>query len=123
MPSTKSRADESEPITVESDWFTLRNAVLQVRPFTKPHMPLAVASMQSPAGPALAGKYGAGLLSIGVKPDEVKHQTAYLRMPESNQWWYWHGNEIEANAYYLKLLSLTGAKDEKASRLVKYLLK
>jgi len=57
---------ESEPITVESDWFTLRNAVLQVRPYTQPYMPLAVASMQSPSGPALAGKYGAGLLSIGV---------------------------------------------------------
>ncbi|MBV9577050.1 MAG: LLM class flavin-dependent oxidoreductase [Chloroflexi bacterium] len=57
---------ETEPITVESDWFTLRDAVLQVRPYTRPHMPLAVASMQSPAGPALAGKYGAGLLSIGV---------------------------------------------------------
>jgi limonene 1,2-monooxygenase len=57
---------ETEPITIESDWFSLRNAVLQVRPFTKPHMPLAVASMQSPAGPALAGKFGAGLLSIGV---------------------------------------------------------
>ena len=57
---------ETEPITVESDWFTLRNAVLQVRPYSRPHMPLAVASMQSPAGPALAGKYGAGLLSIGV---------------------------------------------------------
>src|SRR5204862_4499598 len=57
---------EREPITVESDWFTLRDAVLQVRPFTQPHMPLAVASMQSPAGPALAGKFGAGLLSIGV---------------------------------------------------------
>ena len=55
-----------------------------------------------------------------VSDDE--NQTAYLRMPESNQWWNWHGNEIEANAYYLKLLSLTGAKDEKASRLVKYLL-
>jgi limonene 1,2-monooxygenase len=57
---------ETEPITIESDWFTLRNAVLQVRPFTQPHMPLAVASMQSPAGPALAGRFGAGLLSIGV---------------------------------------------------------
>jgi len=57
---------EREPITVESDWFTLRDAVLQVRPFTQPHMPLAVASMQSPAGPALAGRFGAGLLSIGV---------------------------------------------------------
>jgi limonene 1,2-monooxygenase len=57
---------ETEPITVESDWFTLRNAVLHVRPYSKPYMPLAVASMQSPAGPALAGKYGAGLLSVGV---------------------------------------------------------
>src|SRR5918912_2878574 len=57
---------ETEPITVESDWFTLRDAVLQVRPYTRPHMPLAVASMQSPAGPAVAGKFGAGLLSIGV---------------------------------------------------------
>src|SRR5262249_47680389 len=34
----------------------------------------------------------------------------------------WHGSDIEANAYYLKLLSLTNAKDERASRLVKYLL-
>jgi limonene 1,2-monooxygenase len=57
---------ETTPITVESDWFTLRNAVLQLRPYTRPYMPLAVASMQSPAGPALAGKFGAGLLSIGV---------------------------------------------------------
>jgi limonene 1,2-monooxygenase len=57
---------ETKPLTVESDWFTLRDAVLQVRPYTQPHMPLAVASMQSPAGPAVAGKFGAGLLSIGV---------------------------------------------------------
>src|SRR5437868_12676861 len=40
---------ETEPITVESDWFSLRNAVLQVRPYSQPHMPLAVASIQSPA--------------------------------------------------------------------------
>jgi limonene 1,2-monooxygenase len=57
---------ETEPISVESDWFSLRDAVLQVRPYTRPYMPLAVASMQSPAGPSLAGKYGAGLLSVGV---------------------------------------------------------
>jgi limonene 1,2-monooxygenase len=57
---------ETQPLTVESDWFTLRDAILQLRPFTQPHMPLAVASMQSPAGPTLAGKFGAGLLSIGV---------------------------------------------------------
>ncbi len=57
---------QTEPLTVETDWFTLRNAVLQLRPFTRPYMPIAIASMQSPAGPALAGKHGAGVLSIGV---------------------------------------------------------
>ena len=25
--------------------------------------------------------------------------------PKDNYWWYWYGSEIEANAYYLKLLS------------------
>ena len=25
--------------------------------------------------------------------------------PTSNYWWYWYGSEIEANAYYLKLLA------------------
>src|SRR5438445_9217953 len=52
-----------------------------------------------------------------VQDDE--NQTAYLCMPESNVWWYWHGNEIEANAYYLKLLTKTNARDDRASRLVK----
>src|SRR6266581_952254 len=55
-----------------------------------------------------------------VQDDE--NQTAYLRLPANNPWWYWHGDETEANAYYLKLLARTSPKDEKASRLVKYLL-
>ncbi|MBI3411109.1 MAG: alpha-2-macroglobulin [Planctomycetes bacterium] len=55
-----------------------------------------------------------------VSDDE--NQTAYLRMPEGNVWWYWYGSDIEANAYYLKLLSATNAKDERAPRLVKYIL-
>jgi uncharacterized protein YfaS (alpha-2-macroglobulin family) len=55
-----------------------------------------------------------------VSDDE--NQTAYLRLPETNYWWHWYGSDIEANAYYLKLLAATNARDEKASRLVKYLL-
>ncbi|MEO2141859.1 MAG: LLM class flavin-dependent oxidoreductase, partial [bacterium] len=55
---------ETEPITVKSDWFELREAMLQLRPYTKPHMPISVASVQSPAGVALAGKYGASILTI-----------------------------------------------------------
>ena len=38
-----------------------------------------------------------------VQDDE--NQTAYLKLPDDNYWWYWYGSEIEANAYYLKLLA------------------
>jgi uncharacterized protein YfaS (alpha-2-macroglobulin family) len=54
--------------------------------------------------------------------EDEENQTAYLRMPVNNPWWYWYGDEVEANAYYLKLLARTSPRDEKASRLVKYLL-
>ena len=60
---------ETEPITYKSDWFELQEAMLQLRPYQKPYMPIAVASVQSPAGVALAGKYGASVLTITVPRD------------------------------------------------------
>ncbi len=53
---------------------------------------------------------------------DEENQTAYLKLPENNYWWYWYGSEIEAQSYYLKLLSRTDPQGEVASRLVKYLL-
>jgi limonene 1,2-monooxygenase len=50
---------------METDWFKLRDARLQLRSFTKPHVEIAVASQVSPAGARAAGKYGVSLLSIG----------------------------------------------------------
>jgi len=55
---------EDEPITYESDWFTLREAQLQLKPYQRPTMPIAVASTLSPAGMTAAGKHGAGVLSV-----------------------------------------------------------
>ena len=54
-----------EVVSMETDWFVLRDARLQLRGFTKPHVPIAVASQVSPAGARAAGKYGLDLLSIG----------------------------------------------------------
>ena len=48
----------------ESEWFTLNEAKLQLLPLQK-DMEFAVASMVSPSGMTLAGKHGAGVLSIG----------------------------------------------------------
>jgi limonene 1,2-monooxygenase len=53
-----------EPVTRETDWFTLRDAKLQLRPYTQPHFEVAVAAMVSPSGPQLAARFGASLLSI-----------------------------------------------------------
>jgi len=55
-----------------------------------------------------------------VQDDE--NQTAYLKLPENNCWWYWYGSEYEAQAYYLKLLAAVNPKSETASRMVKYLI-
>ena len=56
-----------------------------------------------------------------VRDDE--NQTAYLNLGNENYWWCWYGSDIEANAYYLKLLARTGqTTDWKAPYLVKYIL-
>jgi limonene 1,2-monooxygenase len=54
-----------EPVTMKTDWFTLDDARLNLRPYTQPHFEVAVASQISPAGSRAAGRFGTGLLSIG----------------------------------------------------------
>jgi limonene 1,2-monooxygenase len=54
-----------EPVTRHCDWFTLENARLHLKPYTRPHPEVAVAAMISPSGPRAAGKFGCSLLSIG----------------------------------------------------------
>jgi len=54
-----------EPVSMQTDWFTLREARLQLRPYSYPHFEIAVAATVSPAGPRTAGRYGVGLLSLG----------------------------------------------------------
>lgn len=54
--------------------------------------------------------------------EDDENQTAYLRLPEGNYWWYWYGSDTEANAYYLKLLAKTDGKGAVAPRLAKYLV-
>ena len=74
-PETRSRMVEAfeavhhlltsqEPLTIDAGWFELNEAVLQLRPFSRPLMPIAFTAMESPFGPSLAGKYGAGLISL-----------------------------------------------------------
>jgi limonene 1,2-monooxygenase len=70
----RSRQDESigiikrlfsgERFSYESEWFTLRDAKLQLRPLQK-NMEFVVASTFTPSGMTLSGKYETGVISIG----------------------------------------------------------
>jgi limonene 1,2-monooxygenase len=54
-----------ETVTRKTAWFELNEARLQLQPYTKPMVKMAVASQVSPAGARAAGSHGLGLLSIG----------------------------------------------------------
>ena len=54
-----------ETVSHQSDWFTLREARLQMTPYSRPHVEMAVASQVSPTGSRAAGRHGLGLLSLG----------------------------------------------------------
>ncbi len=90
---------EEEPITYKSEWFELNEAILHLRPYTKPHFPIAVAAAQSPSGMVLAGKHGAGVLSVSIvrggsiAPNlnefwQVAEETAaeYGKVMDRNEW-------------------------------------
>ena len=54
-----------EPVSRRTDWFTLRDARLQLRPYRPEGIEVGVAAQVSPAGPRAAGRFGCSLLSLG----------------------------------------------------------
>lgn len=65
---------DGKTITRKNDWFDLRDARLQLPPYTRPRMEMAVAASRSPAGALAAGRHGIGMLSIGgTSDDALKH--------------------------------------------------
>ena len=56
---------QGEEVSHESDWFRLNRARLQMSPYSRPSVEIAVASQVSPTGARAAGQHGLGLLSLG----------------------------------------------------------
>ncbi|MEV0764355.1 LLM class flavin-dependent oxidoreductase [Nocardia sp. NPDC050435] len=53
-----------ETVTARTQWYHLEEARLQLLPYRPEGLELAVASTMSPSGAVLAGRHGAGLLSL-----------------------------------------------------------
>ena len=85
--------------TVESEWFTLRDAQLQLLPY-QDHMEFAVASMVSPSGMTLAGKHEAGVLSIG-SMSQAGIQSLPLQWSFAEESAQKHGNTVDRSNWRL----------------------
>lgn len=93
--------NENERFTVESEWFTLRDAKLQLKPLQK-NMEFTVASLVSPSGMTLAGKHGIGVLSIG-STSQAGIQALPLQWSFAEEAAEKHGNKVDRSAWRLVL--------------------
>ena len=54
-----------DTVTMETEWFKLVKARLQLLPYQRPFPEIGVAAQVSPSGPRVAGRFGCSLLSLG----------------------------------------------------------
>ncbi len=103
----------------KSDWFTLDDARLQLPPYTRPRMEMAVAAARSPAGALAAGRHGLGMLSIGGTSDDALTHHA-------NNWGLYaeqaklHGHVPDRKNWRLVTLMHIAETREKARENVKH---
>ena len=58
-----------ETITMETDWFVLRNARLQLPPYSQPHLEVVISASRTPVAGLTAGQWGLGMVSISGTSD------------------------------------------------------
>ncbi len=90
-----------ERFSYEAEWFTLRDAKLQLRPLQR-DLEFAVASMVSPSGMTLAGKHQAGVLSIG-SMTKAGMQSLPLQWSFAEESAAKHGNTVDRKNWRIVL--------------------
>ncbi len=91
-----------ERVTCESDGFSMRDARLQLKPYSWPQPHLAVASSTTPNGGRFAGKYGLGLLSVAFN-DRVNFDALLLNLKVANETAAERGAEFDRSMWRLSV--------------------
>jgi limonene 1,2-monooxygenase len=109
----------TEPVTAKTDWFTVQDAVLQLRPYSRPHLEMAVAGSFSPAGPKLAGKHGIGLLSISAtSPEGFERLAVHWEVAETEA--DKHGTTVDRAQWRLLAPMFLAATEAEARRALRF---
>jgi limonene 1,2-monooxygenase len=108
-----------EPVNYSSDRLTLKDARLHLRPYSEPLFDIAVAAVASPSGAKLAGKYGAGVLSLGatvsIGMDVLAHHWS-IQEDVATQ----HGQVADRDKWRLVGLMHIAETEEQARKDVEY---
>lgn len=105
-----------EPVTMETDWFTLREGRLHLAPWSE-EIPVAVASTITPFGMMAAGRHGIGVLSIGAGipggPEMLSKQWGIAEEEAAK-----HGKTMDRNNWRVVVNMHCAEDDEEALRQV-----
>lgn len=101
--------EDDDPVSKKTDWFELRDATLQIRPYTEPHMPFAVAS-SDPRNVALMGERG-GKVLLGGTPEKVTEVYEALREGAARV-----GREASRSQIMLSYMMHLAENDDEARR-------
>ena len=108
-----------EPVSYSSDRLTLDEARLHLRPYSDPLFDVAVAAVASPSGAKLAGRYGAGVLSLGatvaIGMDVLAHHWSIQEEVAAQ-----HGQTADRASWRLVGLMHLAETEEEARRDVEY---
>jgi len=108
-----------KPISYQSDRLTLNDARLHLRPYSDPLFDVAIAAVASPSGAKLAGKYGAGVLSLGatvaIGMDVLAHHWSIQEEVAAT-----YGQKAERESWRLVGLMHLAETEEQARKDVEY---
>jgi limonene 1,2-monooxygenase len=111
--------DDDEPVTMKTDWFTLQDAQLHLKPYSYPRFEVTAAGTSSPAGPRLAGKHGISLLSIAASSAagwEALAKTWSIVEEEAAK----HGKTVDRSGWRLVSFYHVADTDEQAVEDTRY---
>jgi limonene 1,2-monooxygenase len=103
-----------EPITHKADWFTLQDARLQIGPYSRPGLEVAISSATSPVSARLAGKHDLGMMSFGAPrpgfpPVDLAGQWGYVEEEAAKA-----GNVVDRADWRITMTAYVGETRDQA---------
>ncbi len=102
-----------ETVTKSTDWFELRQAKLQVRPYSVPELDVVVAAVTSPSGPVTAGRLGVGMINLAATSpasfEALRHHWSIAEREAAE-----HGQTVDRRNWRLSALTHIAETEEQA---------